>query len=93
MQLGGLERGQVGEELLLAPRELLSQVVQVRGRKLEALKEGKALRQSGKYGEFPLEWVLSDEKVKGSIFFSISSLCVECMYTIVNCNCNISTFQ
>ena len=74
MQLGGLEGGEVGEELLLAPRELLSQVIQVRGRKLEAVKEGKALGQSGKYGELPFERVLTDEKVKGGIFFSISSL-------------------
>ena len=71
MQLGWLERGEVGEELLLAPRELPPQVGQVRVCELEAVEEGKTLGQSGKYCELSLERVLSDEKVKGGILFSI----------------------
>ena len=74
VQLGWLERGEVGEELLLAPRELPPQVGQVGVCKLEAVEEGKTLRQSGKYSELPLEWILSEEKVECRIFFSISSL-------------------
>ena len=74
MQLGWLERGQVGEELFLTTRELLLQVVKVGLCEIEAVKERQALGQSSKYCELPLEWVLSDEKMKGSILFSISSL-------------------
>ena len=74
MQLGWLEGGQIGEELFLTARELLFQVGQVRVCELEAVEEGKTFGQSGKYCELSLERVLSDEKVKGGILFSISSL-------------------
>ena len=74
MQLGWLERGQVGEELFLTTRELTFQINKVGLCEIEAVKERQALGQSSKYCELSLEWVLSDEEVKGSILFSISSL-------------------